>query len=104
MKRIIEGKTYNTDTAQYICDLDCRANRGDFGWHDTKLYRSPKGQFFIAGKGGAMSMWSQPVGTNCRGGGSGIRLVDEGAARRIMEESGCTVADFLTAGLSVEEG
>ena len=48
-----------------------------FAWHDTALYRSPKGQFFVAGEGGAMSMWSEPVGNNGRGGGSGIRLVDD---------------------------
>jgi hypothetical protein len=104
MKRIINGKTYNTDTAQHVCDLRCSANRGDFRYHDTALYRSPKGQFFLSGEGGAMSMWSQSVGNNGSCGGSGIRLVDESEARSVMEDNRCDADDFAAVGLAVEEG
>jgi hypothetical protein len=104
VKQIINGKTYNTETATRICSLPCSEYPGDFSYHDTDLYRSPKGVFFIAGKGGAMSMWSTPAPGGGTGGGSGIRLVDEDEARFIMEEAECDEADFEKAGLPVEEG
>lgn len=104
MKRIIDGRSFDTETATHIVELHCSANCTDFAYHDTSLYRSPKGQFFIAGEGGAMSMWSQPVGNNGRGGGSGMRLVDDDEARAIMEANGCDADDFAAVGLSIEEG
>ncbi len=103
MKRIIEGKTYNTETATHVCELDCRANRGDFGYHDTDLFRTAKGQFFLAGAGGPSSMWAQSV-PNGSVGGSGIRLVSTDEARQIMEAAGCDEDDFAAVGLGVEEG
>jgi hypothetical protein len=104
MKRIIEGKTYNTDTATHVCELDCSAHRGDFGHHETALYRSPKGQFFIAGEGGPASMWARPAVGGGRIGSSGMRLVGEVEARQIMEAVGCDEDDFAAVGLGVEEG
>ena len=104
MKRIINGKTYNTATAQHVCDLACSSNPGDFSYHDTSLYRSPKGQFFVCGEGGAMSMWSESAGPNSWSGGKGLRLVDEAEARAIMESAGCTEEDFAAVGLDVHEG
>lgn len=104
MKRVIDGKIYSTETAQQICGLPCQVNCTDFGWHDTALYRSPKGRYFVAGEGNAYSMWSHPVGNNGRGGGRGLRVVDADEARAIMEDAGCSVDDFRAAGLAVEEG
>jgi hypothetical protein len=104
MKRIIDGKSYNTDTAHCVIGLDCRANRGDFAWHDTNLYQSPKGQFFIAGTGNAASMWAEPAAGGGSTGGDGIRLVDADEARQIMEREGCDEAAFERAGLPVAEG
>lgn len=104
VRRVIDGKIYDTETAQQICGLPCWFNRTDFEWHDTALYRSPKGRYFVAGEGNAASMWSQPVGNNCRGGGRGLRAVDAAEARAIMEDAGCSVDDFRAAGLEVEEG
>ncbi len=51
-----------------------------------------------------MSMWSEPVGNNGRGGGSGIRLVDDAEARSIMEAANCGADDFAAVGLDVQEG
>jgi hypothetical protein len=104
MKQIIDGKTFDTDTAQHVCDLECRANRTDFAWHETALYRSPRGQFFIAGNGGPASRWARPAHGGGRTGGGGMQLIDEAEARRIMEEAGCDEADFGAVGLGVEEG
>lgn len=104
MRRIIEGKAYDTETATKLCELPCAANPGDFAWHDSALYRSPRGQFFIAGRGGAMSLWAEPAPGGGCGGGDGIRIVDGAEARDWMERAGCDEADFERAGLGVEEG
>ena len=63
MKKIIDGKIYNTDTATFIGNHQ-HATWGDFQFEDTDLYRTPKGAFFVQGTGGAYSRWSRPCGSN----------------------------------------
>ncbi len=104
MKKIIDGRLYNTETAKRIVQLCCSAYRGDFAYHATYLYKSPKGQFFVAGSGNAASMWASDCGGGTRGPGEGMRLVDADEARQIMEANGCSADDFAAVGLSVEEG
>lgn len=104
MKKIINGRTFNTETATHVCDLPCTANRGDFHWHETALYRSPRGQFFVAGRGGARSVWAQPLCGGGAGAGDGLRLVTDDEAREHMERAGCDEADFLAHGFDIQEG
>lgn len=104
MRRIIGGKVFDTETATKLCELPCSANPGDFAWHESALYRSPRGRFFIAGRGGPASLWAEPAQGGGSGGGDGIRIVDEEEARGWMEAAGCDEADFERAGLRVEEG
>ena len=86
MRRIIEGKAYDTETATMICDLSPTGySRSDFKWEDTSLYRSPKGQFFIAGQGNASSRWAERIGENAMGGGEGMLLIDTDDAKRLVE-------------------
>lgn len=58
MKKVVNGKVYNTETAALIGSLN-RAGPSDFQFERTGLYRTTKGQFFLAGQGGAMSRWSR---------------------------------------------
>ena len=72
MKQIIDGKVYNTETAtevgaEYSNGLGC----SDFRNVTAQLYKTKNGRFFLAGEGGAMSIFSQPCG-NMTGGGEGI--------------------------------
>jgi hypothetical protein len=86
MKKIIDGKTYNTETATFVCSVSGRiSDRGDFGFDDTGLYRSPKGQFFISGHGGPRSLWGVTTGPSSWSGGEGLRLVSEDDAREMCE-------------------
>jgi hypothetical protein len=104
MMQIIDGRRYSTETAHFIVYLPCWHYRSDFGWHETALYRSPKGQFFIAGHGNAASLWASDAGNGSRGPGSGLRLVSETDARAFMESAGCDDEDFARVGLGVVEG
>jgi hypothetical protein len=69
MKQIIDGKIFDTHAASEVCTLpNTGAFWGDSHFHETKLYRTKKGRFFLAGRGGASSMWAQAQG-NTRGPG-----------------------------------
>ncbi len=76
MRKIINGKRYDTDTAIFI-DEATNLGRGsdsmkDLRYWDAALYKTKSGNFFLAGEGGAMSMFYKPVGGRARSGGSGI--------------------------------
>jgi hypothetical protein len=101
MKKIINGKIYNTDTATRI-GSHVHSNRGDFHYEDTDLYRTPKGAFFISGEGGARSRWSQPCGSNGMSGGSGIEAMTAAEALEWCEFSRID-ADVIAQYFSVEE-
>ena len=71
MKRIINGKTYNTDTANYIDDYSNGLGNRDFNNINEELYITDNGVFFLSGSGGPMTKYSHPVG-NMTSGGSDI--------------------------------
>jgi hypothetical protein len=72
MRRIIDGRIYDTATATELARDGNGAYAGDLdGWDET-LYRSPRGQYFIAGTGGAASRYAAPEGVDGRGPGSRI--------------------------------
>jgi len=59
MKALIDGKTYNTDTA---ASLGCRYV-GDFGepsGYEEQLFITKKGKHFLYGVGGDDSPYSKP--------------------------------------------
>ena len=104
MKRIIDGKLYETSKANRVCDVSSSShNYGDFGWHETVLYRTAKGNFFVAGEGGPRSMWAELTGQNSWSSGKGIRAIGEDEARGYMEAAGCSAEKFIEVGLPLEE-
>lgn len=63
MKKIINGKMYNTETAEFIGE-DSYSNLRDFNYYADSLYRKKNGEFFLVGEGGPNSKYSREVGTN----------------------------------------
>lgn len=56
MKKTINRKLYNTDTAEQIASI----NVGEFGdpaGYEEALYKTKKGLYFLCGKGGAESKY-----------------------------------------------
>jgi len=90
MKKIIDGKRYDTETADEIAHYDNGYPDGEFKWYEETLYRTQKGKYFVFGEGGAMTGYSQPVGDNGRGGGSGWRVLSHGEALSWLEKYGFT--------------
>jgi len=60
MKKIINGKKYDTETATKLGE-DCRGYRGDIDFWSEELYRKKTGEFFLYGEGGARSQYNAQV-------------------------------------------
>lgn len=88
MRKVIGKRVFDTSTARLICKVSSRTHPGEFSWEDTSLYLSPKGQWFLAGKGNAYSRW----GRECVGGGfipgDGVCLISEDEACNVLEAEG----------------
>ena len=79
MKRIIAGKRYDTETAKRVAKYRNGLGRGDFRNYNEELYRTPRGNWFLAGEGGPMTKYSQPCGDMTSGGEGIIPLTPEEA-------------------------
>ncbi len=86
MKRIINGKMYNTETAILIAQADSGGSQSDFQWWEETLYKSPKGQYFLEGEGGAMTRYARSCGQNSVGPGEEIMLLSPKDALQWIQE------------------
>ena len=85
MKKIINGKRYDTDTAQLMGDAGY-GNYGDFERWSEELYRKNTGEYFLHGEGGAMSRYAQETGQNQWSGGEKIIPLSYSSAQKWAEE------------------
>ena len=85
MKVIINGKKYDTDTAKRVCGYSW-GYCSDFHYISETLYRKKTGEFFICGKGGAMSKYSQSYGDGSFGGAEEIIPITVDDAKKFTEE------------------
>lgn len=79
MRRIINGKTYNTDTATWVGEYRNSFFPGDFRYIEEDLYKKKTGEFFLAGRGGAMTKYAEAVSTAYANGFGIIPLTEEEA-------------------------
>ena len=84
MIRLLDGKTYNTNTATLICDTGNDESVTDFAFERSDLYVSKKGAYFVAGQGGPFSRFAVPDGNGQRGGASVIPLSREQAFEEVQ--------------------
>ena len=85
MKKIINGKRYDTDTAKMLAS-DSYSNRRDFGYWCETLYRKNTGEFFLHGEGGPMSRYAVTTGQNEWSGGEKIIPLTIESAKSWAEE------------------
>jgi hypothetical protein len=84
MQAVIGGLRYDTNKATLIGEASANCSRSDFEWWEAGLWRTPNGRYFLAGRGGAKTLWARPVdGSTISGktGGSGIKLLTADEAR-----------------------
>ena len=101
MKKVINGKLYNTDTATKIASWDNGLYRDDFGWCDEDLFVTKKGAYFVWGQGGGNSRWAKTTGDG-RCGGSSLDALTPAMARQWCEEHDID-ADTIAEHFTVEE-
>ena len=85
MKKIINGKRYDTDTAECI-GWDSWGTPGDFKHWSEELYQKRTGEFFLYGESGAMSKYAETIGQNEWSGGEKIMPLDYESAREWAEK------------------
>lgn len=87
MKKIINGKKYDTETATEICENEPIPNRTNFYWYREVLYKKKNGEFFIYGNGGPASKYCES-GRNWACTGSKILPLSEQDAKYFVERFG----------------
>jgi hypothetical protein len=106
MKRIIDGKRYDTETADWVAAVGSdTCSVTDFGYWEAALCRTPRGRWFLAGKGGGMTMFAESVGGGGSRGGEGIIPISEREARERLERGGFgyDYEDALERWFAIEE-
>jgi len=84
-KAIIDGKRYSTQTATKLASHWNKRGDNDFLHIWEILYRTPKGEYFLSGEGGAQTKYSIQEG-NTHWGGSRIVAMTAEEARAWLEE------------------
>lgn len=102
MKKIINHKLYNTETAELIGEYGNDAPRSDFSHFSECLYKTKKGSYFLYGEGGPMSKYATPCGQNEVSGGEEIHPMTADEAMT-WAENHLDADDFMEAFGEVEE-
>ena len=86
MKKIINGKLYDTSTAKRIGADGSNGSHSDFNYWEETLYKKRTGEYFLHGEGGPRSRYSECLGDNSWGWGEAIIPLSYAKAREWSEE------------------
>lgn len=84
MKRIIDGKIFNTETADPIESYSNGLSYRDFRNMSETLYRKKNGEFFLCGEGGPMTKYRERC-CDMWSGGKNIIPITKDEAREWLE-------------------
>ena len=87
MKKIINGKLYDTSTAKEMGSCWNGLGSRDFNHINETLYRKKTGEFFLYGEGGPMTKYAESIGQNQWSGGEEIIPLTVESARQWAEDS-----------------
>ena len=87
MKKIINGKLYDTETAREIACKSHGEGPRDFRYYVETLYKKRTGEYFLYGEGGPMSRYAKSCGLNRWTGGEQIQPLDYKSATKWGEEN-----------------
>ena len=79
MKRFYNDYLYDTDNSKLIAENCAPCSSFDDRYYREALYQTPEGEFFLVGRGGAMSKYSQ-LFNGCSTGGSALNPLSIGEA------------------------
>lgn len=103
MKKIINGKMYDTEKANQIGYHDNGLSYSDFSYVCETLYKKRTGEYFLHGDGGAMSKYAVHSGDNSWGGGEKIIPMEYESARK-WAEGNLTADEYQAEFGEVTEG
>ena len=86
MKKVIDGKVYNTETATKVAEWSNGLSYSDFNNENEELYVTKKGNWFLYGEGGANSKYRKSNG-NSAWGSSNIIAMSELDAYKWLEKN-----------------
>lgn len=86
MIKIINGKKYNTQTAENLGEYWNGLSTRDFGYCTETLYKKRTGEFFLHGDGGPMTKYKKTIGANTWSGGEKIIPMSFEEAREWAEK------------------
>ena len=89
LRKIINGKTYNTDTAIWLAGWRRCGGYADLNYIEQNLYKTKSGFWFLHVKGGANTKYCKRVGQNEWVGGETIMPISDDDACRFAEEHRC---------------
>ena len=87
MKKVINGKRDDTETAELVGEYANTYNYSDWNYECEELYRKKTGEFFLYGKGGPMSKYAIPSGNNNWSGSSKIIPLTIDEAKKWVEKN-----------------
>lgn len=86
MKKIINGRMYDTETAETVAEASHGGVR-DFRYYREELHRKKDGEFFLFGEGGGLSKYAHKSEYGGFEYGEAITPLTEEDARRWMERN-----------------
>lgn len=102
MRKVINGKLYDTETAEVITGRTNGYTSNDLNYECENLYRSQKGTYFMHYQGGPLSRYARQYGNGAIG-EEGINVLTEEEARNWAMK--CMEADdYIEVFGAVEEG
>ena len=65
MKKTIEGKRYDTETAKQIGYMRSDVGKNSFSFWEETLYQKKTGEYFLHGFGHAATRYRKQIGESC---------------------------------------
>lgn len=80
MRKVLNRKLYDTDTAEVIGDWESCCDRGNFHYYREVLHRKRTGELFLYGEGHGLSPYGKTYVDGMRGWGESIEPLSQDAA------------------------
>ena len=93
MKKIINGRKYDTETAKEVGYWSNGYPCSDFNHCEETLYLKKTGEYFLYGEGGALTEYARSVCGGSTGGSRIIPMTEESAKEWAMEHLECDEYD-----------
>lgn len=93
MKKIINGRLYDTETAKMIGSWSNGLGSSDFHYCTEDLYQKKTGEYFLYGSGGAMSAYGKSYGGGWCWGNDIIPMTEKEA--KVWAETHLTADEYM---------